>query len=206
LIRAWRLFTLLFVGLSMGMAFCHLLQMPPRMQYDVWLWKYTKNMFKLFGPSLGIIIEAAATLLCAGLLILLPRRQGAFRWTLLCTICMLIAHSAWWLLIYPVNQETIGWTKLSIPGDWFLYRAQWELTHATRAIFEIVAFISLIISVLGETPKDGLSGKSKFISEPTGNYNQLKISVFLFPILNPLIKFLSRSTFQSFAAARARLD
>ncbi len=197
MIRTWRLITILFVGLSMGMSFCHLLQMAPRMQYDVWMWKYTKNMFKLFGPSLGIIIEAAATLLCGGLSILLRGRQAAFRWTLFCAVCMLIAHSTWWLLIYPVNQETIGWTKHSIPNDWFLYRAQWEFTHAIRAIFEIVAFTLLIVSVLVETPKDGSLRKSQFTTSDENN-NQINFGAFLMAVFNSLLGFLGSSTFQIF--------
>lgn len=203
MIRAWRLVTILLVGLSMGMAFCHLLQMPTRMQYDVWLWKYTKNMFRLFGPSLGIIIETGATFLCGGLLILLRRRQGAFRWTLLCAICMSIANSTWWLLIDPVNQETISWTKQSIPSDWFLYRAQWEFTHAIRAIFEIVAFTLLIVSVLVETPKDGSSRKLQFETEsPKNNKQLIKAGVFLIVVFDSLLGFLSSSTFQNLLQAK----
>lgn len=164
MIRTWRFITILFVGLSMGMAFCHLLQMAPRMRYDVWLWRNMQSMFILFGPPLGIILEGGATFLCVGLLILLGCRRSAFQWTLLCTGCMLIAHAAWWLLIYPVNNETIDWTKHSIPKNWFLYRAQWEYTHAVRAIFEIAGFAMLIVSVLVETPKDDFAWRS----EPTG--------------------------------------
>lgn len=133
-------------------------------------------------------------------------RKTAFRWTLFCAACMLIAHLTWWLLIYPVNQETISWTKHSIPGDWFLYRAQWEFTHAMRAIFEIVAFILLIVSVLVETPKDGTSKKSQFINVSAGNDNsQIKFGALLIGIFNSLLEYLSSSTFQIFFR-RARVD
>lgn len=199
MIRAWRLVTILLVGLSMGMAFCHLLQMGPRMQYDVWLWKYTKGMFIFFGPSLGIVVEAAATLLCGGLLIFIRGRGDAFRWTVLCTVCMVIAHSAWWLLIYPVNQETIGWTKLSIPSNWYIFRALWECTHAARAIFEIVGFALLIVSVLSETPKNGLSKILKRTkSFPVTNNS---IEFFRVTAINPFLKLLS-STFQNLLQQR----
>ncbi|MCI0446229.1 hypothetical protein L0152_23815 [bacterium] len=121
MIRAWRLITILFVGLSMGMAFCHLLQMAPRMQY------------------------------------------------------------------------------------WFLYRAQWEFTHAMRAIFEIVAFTLLIVSVLVETPKDGISRKSQSTNVSAENNSQIKFGSFLIGIFNSLLGFWAVAPSKSFAR-RARLE
>jgi len=64
-IRAWRFITLLFVSLSMAMAFCHLLQLPPRMSYDAWLWRSTQSMYQHFGPPVGAIVESGAWITAA---------------------------------------------------------------------------------------------------------------------------------------------
>ena len=37
-VKAWRLVTTLLAALSMGMAFCHLLEMRAKMSYDPALW------------------------------------------------------------------------------------------------------------------------------------------------------------------------
>jgi hypothetical protein len=140
----------MLAALSMGMSFCHILQMVPRMRYDVLFWKNTKNMFELFGPSFGILMEGAAILFLVFLLILIRKRRDEFQWTVFGTLCMAAAYIAWWTLIYPVNIETVGWSKDSIPYNWFLYRAQWEYTHAVRAVFQILGFSCILISVLTE--------------------------------------------------------
>lgn len=152
-IKTWRFITVLLVALSLGMAFCHLLQMAPRMRYDAWLWRNTQSMYQLFGPPLGVIVEGAAIVLSLGLMFLVRQREDAFQWTLICALCMIAAHAAWWLFVYPVNNELIHWSKDSIPKNWFLYRAQWEYTHAVRAIFQMVGFAVLVLSVLIETPE-----------------------------------------------------
>jgi hypothetical protein len=124
------------------------------MRYDPWLWKNSKSMFELFGPTFGIVLEGVAIIMLAALLLLTIRNKSSFQWALFATFCMVLAHAAWWFLIYPVNHETVHWTKATIPNNWFLYRAQWEYTHAVRAILQIVSFSTLSISILVETKND----------------------------------------------------
>jgi hypothetical protein len=154
LIKTWRLITIMFVSLSMSMAFCHLLQLPPRMSYDAELWRATQSMFRLFGPPVGAIIEIGALVLAAILTFLVRQRRPAFRWTLACAVCLFAAQAAWWLLINPANNEMVHWTMNSIPADWTRYREQWEYTHAARAILQIAALGALAISLIRETPAE----------------------------------------------------
>lgn len=62
LMKTWPLITIILASLSMGMAFCHLLEMPPRLSWDASLWvetTVTGNVFRLFG-TIGAAIETGA--------------------------------------------------------------------------------------------------------------------------------------------------
>lgn len=157
-VRTWRFITLMFVSLSMAMAFCHLLQLPPRMSYDAWLWRSTQSMYQHFGPPIGVIIESGAWILAAALAFIVRHCPRALWWTLLGAACMVLAHVAWWSFVFPVNNEMVKWTIDTIPADWMRYRNQWEYTHAVRAVLQIVGLGALLISVLAETPMSPTAG------------------------------------------------
>lgn len=150
-LRAWRFLTIILVSLSMAMAFCHLLQLPPRMSYDGAQWVATQSLYQLFG-TVGAFIEVGALLLATVLSLIVFTRRPAFQWTLFGTVCLLIAHVAWWLFIAPVNVEIATWTPDTIPANWTWWRDQWEYTHMARAILEILGLSALVFSVLIETP------------------------------------------------------
>jgi hypothetical protein len=154
LIKSWRFITTVFVALSLGMAFCHLLQLPTRMSYDAEMWRNTQSMYQYFGPPIGAIIESGAWLSVVVLAVLLRRRHPAFGWALVGAICMVTAQAAWWVLVNPVNNIMMNWTPATIPSDWAEYRLQWEYAHAARAIMQFVGFSALLISMLVETPSE----------------------------------------------------
>lgn len=151
-LRMWRFVTLVFASLSMAMAFSHLLQMPPRMSYDAFLWRSTQSIYRLYGPPIGAILESGAWMLSLFLCYLVRRRGPAFRWTLLGASCFVVAQVVWWVFIFPVNSEMVNWTVQSMPADWADYRLQWECTHAARAVIQIVGLAALFLSMLIETP------------------------------------------------------
>lgn len=151
ILRTWRFLTIILVSLSMAMAFCHLLQLPLRMSYDGAQWVTTQSLYQLFG-TVGALIEVGALLLATVLLLAVWRRRPAFQWTLFGTVCLFVAHGAWWMFIAPVNAEIATWTPDTIPADWTWRRSQWVYTHAARAILEILGLSALVLSVLVETP------------------------------------------------------
>lgn len=153
-LKIWRFLTLLLAALSMGMAFGgHLLQLPPRMGYDAELWRKTQSMYQLFGPPVGAIIEGGAWISAVVLVVLVRRRRPAFRWTLIGALGFVLAQVAWWLFVFPVNRQMVNWTPQAMPADWMRWRAQWEYTHAVRALLQIGGLAALIGSVLVETPQ-----------------------------------------------------
>jgi uncharacterized membrane protein len=56
-VKMWRFFTIMLTALSMGMSFCHLLELPPRVFYF--------DVIKIIGMSLlllSVLVEPPQTL------------------------------------------------------------------------------------------------------------------------------------------------
>lgn len=166
LLRTWRFLTIILVSLSMAMAFCHLLQLPPRMSYDGAQWVATQSLYQLFG-TVGAVIEVSALLMAGVLSLAVYRRRPAFQCTMFGTVCLLVAHAAWWMFVAPVNAEISTWTPDTIPADWTWWRSQWEYTHAARAILEILGLSALVLSVLVETPARRLRDQATLVPDAT---------------------------------------
>lgn len=153
--KAWWLVTLLFASLTVGMAFCHLLEMPAKLHLAAPLWMtLQQHLYGAFG-TIGAVIEVSALLLSGGLSFLLRRRNAAFRFALIGTTCFALALAAWAVLIQPVNVEVSGWTTASIPPGWARLRDRWEYGHAARALLMLAGFTALMLSLLVETRRGG---------------------------------------------------
>src|SRR5262249_58634594 len=67
LLKATRLVAILLAALTLGMGFCHLLQLPSRMGWDQYLWVGSTvqgGLYNLFG-SIGAVIDVAAVIALA---------------------------------------------------------------------------------------------------------------------------------------------
>jgi Domain of unknown function (DUF1772) len=154
MLKMWRFITILLTALSMGLSFCHLLELPPKMLFDgqLWVTMTTRGLYYLFG-TVGAVIEVGS-ILTAILLVFLVRGRGlVFSLTSGGATLLALALVIWFIFIAPVNAELAKWTATSFPSDWARYRNQWEYTHAVNAILKVVAFGLLIFSVLVETPR-----------------------------------------------------
>jgi len=152
--KTWRLITIMFAALSMGIALCHLLEMPAKMTYDGTLWlTLLQTLYETFG-TIGAFIEVGAVVTAAMLMFLVRKRRPAFVWTLLGTLCLVAAHVAWWIWVAPVNAAMAPLTPATLPANWTGLRAQWEYTHAARALLQIIALAFIVLSILVETPTD----------------------------------------------------
>jgi hypothetical protein len=115
LAEAWRSLTIMLAALSMGMAFCHLLEMPAKLTYSAGLWlTLLQTLYPAFG-TVGAIIEVGAVV-TAITLVFLVRERRAFRWTLLAALCLASAHAAWWLWVAPVNVTLVPLTSDTLPA------------------------------------------------------------------------------------------
>jgi hypothetical protein len=143
-----RMITTLFVALSMGLAFSHLLQLPLRMRFDGPTWLSTQAVFPLYA-SIGGAIEIGAILL-TWVLAFFERDTPAFGALLAAAICLMLAFVVWVLLVSPANFQIAHWDIGALPEDWARWRMQWECSHATRFLLQLAGFVALLFAVVTE--------------------------------------------------------
>jgi hypothetical protein len=139
-----RFFSLLFVGLILAPGLAHVLQMPHKMDlsgedylrvqqlYAGWAW-------------LGVLVMGA--LISTFLLTVFVRaRLRQFALACIALGSVFVAQVIFWTFTFPVNQQTHNWTTL--PVNWMTLRERWEYSHATAAVFDLIAFIAVVLAVL----------------------------------------------------------
>ncbi|WP_315790981.1 DUF1772 domain-containing protein [Fischerella sp. JS2] len=147
------------------MAFCHTLELPAKMSYDGSLYVTIQNsLYRLFGPpGPGAFIEPGAVLALMVLSFLVRKRRPAFQLTLAATIFWLLAFPVvFFVFTEPVNVVFRSSTPESFPANWMQLRYQWEYSHATRFILQLLGFSALLLSVLLETPTKPSRENSQF--------------------------------------------
>ena len=160
LLRTVRFISVMLAALTLGMGFCHLMQLPARMAWDQYLWVGSTvqgGLYAMFG-STGAAIDVA-TVIALALLAYLVREHGrpGFRLALSAALLFALALVLWWVLVYPVNVELAKWVNGPVPADWTAYRSRWEWGHAVISLLDLAGFAALVGSVLGDTPRTSSS-------------------------------------------------
>jgi ABC-type xylose transport system permease subunit len=154
-LKTWRFITIILAALSMGMAFCHVLELPAKMNYPASLYlTIQQSLYWQFGSFPGIFSEVGAIFGVIALTVFVRKRQPAFFLTLAGAIFLALALVIWFLFVAPMNAEFAQWTVDSIPANWTQVRNQWEYSHATRFVLQLIGFSALLISILAETSKN----------------------------------------------------
>jgi hypothetical protein len=151
MLRLWRLVTLVLTALVMGTSFCHVLEMPVKMQAEGPLWTNLQQFLYRYFAIAGGTVEIGALLSTGLLAYLLRGRPPSFRLTVLAAVALAASFAVWLSFVNPVNAQTAAWTADSVPGRWAAWRTQWEYGHAARFVLHLTAFIALTLSVLVET-------------------------------------------------------
>jgi hypothetical protein len=156
LLRTVRFISVMLAALTLGMGFCHLMQLPSRLGWDQYLWVGSTvqgGLYAMFG-SVGAVIFVA-TVIALALLAYFTREHGrpGFGLALSAALLFGLALVLWWVLVYPVNVELAKWVNGPVPADWIDYRARWEWGHAIIAAVELSGFAALIAAVLADLSK-----------------------------------------------------
>jgi hypothetical protein len=154
LLKVFRFVAVMLAALTLGMSFCHLMQLPARMAWDQYLWVGSTvqgGLYAMFG-SIAAAIDVA-TVIVLGILAYFVREHGrpGFRLALAAAVLFALAFALWWVLVYPVNVELATWVDGPVPADWTVYRSRWEWGHAVISLLELAGFAALIASVLADT-------------------------------------------------------
>jgi hypothetical protein len=152
-LRIARFLSLLCVALTLGLAFCHVMENAGKLRLGGADWLTVQhNLYVAFGPPVGAGIEVAAIALTWLVAILARHRRPAFAWTLAAALCVTLGMVAWGLIVAPMNEALNAWTAATLPADWTSYRNQWELGHAVHAGLFALGFGALVIAILAEAP------------------------------------------------------
>jgi hypothetical protein len=153
-LKLWRFIALILTALTLGMGFCHLMEMPARMTWDQTLWvgaTVQGGLYRMFG-SVGALIDLAAIVTAFVVAYLVRRRREVFRLNLYGAILYLIALLLWAAIVFPANLDLATWLTGPVPADWASVRMRWETGHAIGCIIQLVGFSFLLLSVLADTP------------------------------------------------------
>jgi hypothetical protein len=153
-LKAWYFVTLILAALLMGTTFCHVLELPAKMEYPASLYlTLHRTLYVAFGPpGPGPFIEIGSILAAAVLVFLVRKRRPAFVLTLLGALSLAASLAVYFALVEPTNVEMKSWALDALPKDWTRWRDQWEYGHAAHFVLHLVGFGALVLSVLIEIP------------------------------------------------------
>ena len=139
---------LLLTGLSAGVAFAHLLELPNKMVLSAQDYLLVQqHLYEGFGRVVGSI-EQGAFLAAITVAVLVRKRLVPFLLTSLAVVCCVAALILWQIYNGPVNQAVDSWTVATMPSNWMTYRDRWEYAHATRAVLYTIGLGALSLSAL----------------------------------------------------------
>lgn len=159
-LRLTRFLSLLLVALTLGMTFCHVMEIPGKLRLGGTEWLTVQhNLYVAFGV-VGAVIELLSILLTWVVTLQVRRRRPAFYWTLGAAVCVTAGLIDWFLLVAPMNAVLSAWTPETLPADWTSTRNQWEIGHAIHAALFGLGFSALVIALLAETPTNETLGET----------------------------------------------
>jgi len=136
--------SLLFAALALAPAMAHLLELPNKIRLSRDDYLTVQQIYR--GWDLLAIVVFGALLSTLALTITVRHDRKAFIFALIAFLCIVGTQIVFWTYTYPANQITNNWTVL--PENWTILRRHWEYSHATSALLNLLAMISLSASVL----------------------------------------------------------
>jgi hypothetical protein len=143
-------------AITLALTFCHLLEMPGKMQYGEALYTAVQHSLYLHFAWVGAFAEIGAVFSLVVLSFLVRKRSAIFYPTLAATICVAAGLAIWFAFVSPANAQMAQWRSIPLPANWTDVRRQWELGHAASAVLDLIGFGALVYSVILDTPR--LSG------------------------------------------------
>jgi len=141
--------SLFFVALALAPAMAHLLELPNKINLSREDYLTMQQIYR--GWALLGFVVAGALLSTLALTITVRKERKPFIFAFIAFLCIAGTQVVFWTCTSPANQATNNWTML--PENWVELRWQWEYSHATSAVLNLVALVTLILSVLARDEK-----------------------------------------------------
>ena len=136
--------SLLCAALALAPAMAHVLELPNKINLAREDYLTVQHIYRGWA-FLGFVV-AGALLSTLALTLTVRKEHKAFLFAFIALLCIAGTQVVFWTYTYPANQATHNWTML--PANWVELRRQWEYSHATSAVLNLVALVTLIVSVL----------------------------------------------------------
>ena len=144
LVKVFYFLALFFASLALGPALAHLFEWPNKINLSRADYLTVQQIYRGWA-LLGIVIFPAV--ISALVLTLLLRKEWRpFVFSLIGFLSLAGTQVVFWTYTFPANQATNSWTIL--PDNWEQLRRQWEYSHATSAVLNVIAVAALILSLL----------------------------------------------------------
>lgn len=151
--RVTQVLALLLVALTMGLEFAHTLELGPKLNYPPELYlRLNTTLYVWFGPPLGAAINTGAIVVTGALVWLMRRQRPPLLLTSTAFALQVAQLANYFARVEPVNGRFRALAPRQVPGDFAALRAQWEYGHALGFVLFAVAFVLLVISLLGICP------------------------------------------------------
>jgi ribose/xylose/arabinose/galactoside ABC-type transport system permease subunit len=145
-IKVFYFLALFLASLALGPALAHLLELPNKINLSRADYLTVQQIYR--GWALLGIVVAGALISTFVLTLLLRKERQPFVFSLIGFLCIIGTQVVFWTYTYPANQVTNNWTML--PDNWEQLRRQWEYSHASSAVLNLLAVAALIVSLLAE--------------------------------------------------------
>jgi hypothetical protein len=133
-----------FTALALGASMAHVLELPNKIHLPKDQYAVVQQLYK--GWALLGIVVVIALIATLALVILTGHQRKTFALTLTGLLCIAATQIIFWIFTYPVNRKTKNWTIF--PENWYQLRKQWEYSHASGAVFNLLALVALTLSLL----------------------------------------------------------
>jgi hypothetical protein len=144
---------ILLAALAMGMHLAHVLELGPKLGWDITLYLPVQtSLYKLFG-TIGPVLEIGALIFISMLAYRLRGRERIFKLTALSAGMIVLALVTWILFVLPANGHITQWQVDVFPPDWTRWRDQWQFGQAGIFVLHLIGFSALISSIIGELPE-----------------------------------------------------
>lgn len=141
-----RFITMIFVVITLSALLAHLLELPNKMNLSKDNYQSVQQIYR--GWSWLGILEIGAIVLTLTWTIIERRNKKLFPLLFTALAFFIVSLVTFFIFTFPANKATESWTQL--PQDWQMLRKNWEYSHATRAILNLIGFCFLIIALLNE--------------------------------------------------------
>lgn len=143
-LKILRLIAVLFNALALAPALAHALELPNKITLSREDYVTVQQIYRGWDRLAFVVLGALlSNLVLAGLVRTKPK---PFVLTVMAFLCLVGTQVVFWTYTYPANRKTHNWTVL--PDNWQALRKQWEYAHATSAGLNLIALITLTLSVL----------------------------------------------------------